>query len=451
MGLFDRFKKQKKEQDNGSSASTPAQESYQHAMTNFDEGDYQTALGSLVGAFRADANYVPAYQLAAKCLKELGATEEAVFFDNAVKNFNQAEPFKNLGVHFYEVGHYEMAIPLLEKAYSMDVADGEVRHDLAIVYTRRFQVDKAFELMKVASDSNDFWDHWFYYKLSILNLQTEGVAEGLEQLQIAVSQAPEGVDTSIPMQKLEEVKEMLARYESIGSPDKTIQHWQFIQYGNIILDYFEDSDDYVAGGRYVAAWGSNQSIKGILYKFKEYSKTLNLKFDRLCYLPEPHSEIVGRALALELAIEVEEYEAGQNHDHSLVVAANSFDFDEYNELSTVSPGQVLFALNHGWMEACSISPDISGLMSQTYSLPWAGGGLRFDPETGTAEQTEADERAPQEIANDIYNEELSENTNLDKLEFYVQRRELLKGIGEKAGNQRHNFMTESPVPGSYFG
>jgi hypothetical protein len=124
---------------------------------------------------------------------------------------------------------------------------------------------------------------------------------------------------------------------------------------------------------------------------------------------------------------------------------------EYQELGTIRNGQIVFSLNHSWLDAAAVTPDIIGFMTQTYVFPWNGGGFKLtDPEQGTLEETQPDSRQPEEIAADIFNAESEEPEADPHLEFYASRRDYLKGIGSEAGSSRYVFMIESPVPGSYF-
>lgn len=444
MKLFDLFK--------GKEDHSPAKEEYDQARQSYAAGSYQEAIRILSRGFSKDVNFQPLYQLTADCLDQLEAEEEAQLFKNTLSNFNQFESFYDLGRHFFDFGHYDMAIPFLQKANELKPTDDEVTHDLAIVFSRRFQIQKAIQVLEQNDPGGYFWNYWFWLKLKILAGDIAGVEEGLQDLSLVLDEEPHQEDVIIARQKVEEVKEILARYQQVQTPRIHIQDWHFIQYGGIILDFFEDDDNYVAGGRYVATWGSLPSIKEILHRLKIYTQEFGLEFTGIRYMPERNAEIVGLAAAKELDLPCTPYDPAQENKKVLIVAANSFEMDTCRELAEVRDGQVVFALNHAWLEAASIAPDIIGLMSQSYSFPWEGGGLRIiDLEQGGTERTEPDERSPQEIAADIFEEKVEQALDQERLDFYLSHREYLKAMGSKVNNHRFNFMIESPVPGSYFG
>ena len=140
--------------------------------------------------------------------------------------------------------------------------------------------------------------------------------------------------------------------------------------------------------------------------------------------------------------------------NSLIVGANSTDFDGFDELQKIKKGQVLFALNHYWLDSAQISPDICGFMTQTYSFPWDGGGIRIvdmKAEERKTEKIPPDTREESVIAEEISKLAVEQPNEDDNLSFYLNQKEFIKGIGSKVNDDRYNFMIESPIVGSYFG
>lgn len=447
MGIFDIFKS--KQQNN-----SEALEDYDKANTLFESGDYQESLRTLSWGFRKDINFKPLYKLAENNLIKLGGQEEASLFRNALKSFSKFEPFNNLGTHFYNEGHYDLALPFLKKAVQINPSNSDTVHDLAIVYSRRFNIKQAIKVLEKNNPKADFWNYWFLTKLRILNGQTQAIQSDINELLEVLNGEPDKESISIPLQKVNEIQESYNRLNLINKPKNHIRDWHFIQYGNIILDFFEDSDDYVAGGRYVASWGSNESIKEITTKLSYYLKQFAVTFNNIYYLNDRDSKIIGIVIGKELNIEAKEYSSKLNTENSLIIGANSTDFDGLDELQKISSRQVLFALNHFWLDSAQISPDICGFMTQSYSFPWTGGGLRvidMDAEKRETEQIPPDTREETLIATDIYNLASDKNKNEEDLAFYLKHKDYLKGIGDKVNENRYNFMIESPIAGSYFG
>ena len=176
-----------------------------------------------------------------------------------------------------------------------------------------------------------------------------------------------------------------------------------------------------------------------------------LSFQGVVSFKDRDSEIMGRLLAKEFGVSFSFYDPALPNRDCLIVSADSSYFQEHEELNTIRHGQVLLSINHSWLDSAAISPDIIGFMTQMYSFPWRGNGMRVvDMESRTIERIPPDNRSAEEIADDIFNQVLEPEDISTHLSFYAERKEYLKGIGSRTNNNRYNFMIESPVPGSYF-
>jgi tetratricopeptide (TPR) repeat protein len=445
MGLFDVFKKQ---DDN-----SPAKEDLAKAKENFDKGEFQETLRTLIWGFKKDVDYKPLYKLAADSLGKLNASDEQKLFEAINKNINDSNAFHNLGNFYFSIGHYDLAQTFYEKTLQLNPNNEEAPHDLAISYARRFQISKAVEVL-TNSKSNDFWNLYFLNKCKILDKKVDGVHKAINDLQSFLDGQPNQDDVAIPKMKVAELQETLQRFNTIPDIQTHIRDWQFIQYGGVVLDYFEEGKDseYVAGGRYVASWGSNESIKTIANKLKQFGDKLSISFQGIVSLNDRDSEIIGRLLAKEFGVSFNFYEPKNTNHGCLIVSSDSSHFAGHEELNTIQNGQIVFSVNHSWLDPSIVSPDIIGFMTQTYSFPWTGGGMRvIDMGRRNIERIPPDNRSAEEIATDIFNIQQQQEVIKKHLEFYADRKNYLKGIGEQTNNNRYNFMIESPVSGSYFG
>lgn len=443
MSFSDFFKKKK--------SDSPAEPLFQQARQQFDKGEHQQAFQTLASAFREDAAYKPLYEFAVQCLTALDAEEEKELFENAVNTFNKPEAFSRLGSHFSGAGDYMIAQPFLKRALALDSSNTDIAHDLAIAYARRFAIREAITVLESVNVHIDFWALWFLAKLKILNNEINDASVFIARLEKAFEGEANNDETEIPRLKVNELKEMLERHKTIGSPQTHIRDWQFIQYGGVVLDYFDSEDQYVAGGRYVASWGSHESIREIIGKLKDLVAALEVPLQAVKFLPDRNSQIVGMAVAKVMNLPGSLLNADEDNSQCLIVAADSASLNEY-EFNAVSNGQLIFALNHSWLQSAMISPDITGMMTQSYYFPWDGNGFKMvDPEKGTLEKTEPDNRSAEEIAADIANTSFETAGITELISFYKERKSHLKGISNKPNDQRHNFMVESPVPGAFFG
>ncbi len=435
--MFKIFKKKEKEDPN-----SPAKEDWLVAKEQFEKGEYQNSLSTLIIGFKKDIYYRPLYDLSGNCLDKLGGTEESQLFLKAKDNLNP-ETFKLLGNHFYNAEHYTLTRIFLEESFKKE-KDIEVANNLAIAYSRRFDTKKAQETLETVKNKFDFWTYWYYVKMKILNNDNEGTEQSIQELENAFDSNSNDENLIIPKQKVIELRESYERLKIVATPEGTIRDWQFIQYGTIILDFFFSEDQYVAGGRHVASWGNSESIKSILAALSKLSK--DKKIDSIVYGNNRDSEIIGKILSNLSNIKNEVYDTNKIYFNSLMLVSDSTGFNEFTNVEYITNNNITFSFNHNWLQANIICPDIIGLMSQSYTFPWNGGNFKMN-ENGITTRTEADDRSPEIIAKEISDCEIKDITPIDK--FYNKIINKLK-MNQNYGH-RYNFMIESPVPGSYFG
>lgn len=469
MRLFDRFRSTPPPPDDENNepgdAPSPAQDDYEAAQALAAQNEPAKALSHLTGGFEKDAAFRPLYELAAQCLRDLSGEDEAVLFDAALADFQNHKPFFDLGYHFIDVDHYRLAVPFLERAHLLAPGDALVASELAIAYTHQFQPQRGRDALQDVYQTASFWAAYQYFWCCLLcNSDLDEIADFVADGRNALAESNlSEEDLQGPAAALDKMERCLERLLLLGEDlqPQLVRDWHFIQYGAALLDFFDDRTDenglQVAGGRYVALWGSLPSIAGILHKLVRFLEALDRKPERLLYLPERDSEIIGIALGTLLNLPPEEAdETNIVGPDRLIVAADNRLLDDWRPLYLSFPNQTVFALNVHWTEDGSVTPDAGGLMTQTYYFPWRGEGITIDPETRETIPTPPDTRPSFEIAAELAatEGELDMGFDAEHLPFYVHLRDHLAGApsitppsGERA---RLRFNSDSPVPGAYF-
>ncbi len=80
--MFKIFKKKEKEDPN-----SPAKEDWLVAKEQFEKGEYQNSLSTLIIGFKKDIYYRPLYDLSGNCLDKLGGTEEKSIISKSERQF----------------------------------------------------------------------------------------------------------------------------------------------------------------------------------------------------------------------------------------------------------------------------------------------------------------------------------------------------------------------------
>lgn len=449
MGLFSFFKgKNEPEQ-------AKATELYAKAKSLFEAQDYSECLRTLTQGFSEDITYKPFYQLAVSCLEKLGGAEEAQLFKAALADFKNYKVFFDLGYHFIDVQHPTMARPFLEYAYHLHPQDDLVKQELSLACSARFDIARALMLMEEIREHH-FWTSFRTEWLRLLNGDGKRATAYIQTVEQNVLPGLDEEQRRETVRKLNELREMRDRLAALGPQrEQRIRDWHFIQYGGAILELMDEAETHVAGGRHVALWGGVELVQRVLLNLGRLLDATGNKPAKIAALPDRDSRILALAASALLHLPlVWDNGEGLDQEDTLIIAASAESLNASSELLDVRKGQLLFAFETNWLERHRYSPDITGVMAQHYTFPWAAGNLRVNPDTQQVERSPADMRAEKTIAEEIVAlkpENQPADAFAELLTFYSNVSEHLKGIGEQARTHRYVFIVDSPVPGSYFG
>ena len=430
-------------------------DSLAQAKENFAQGKFQECLRLLTFAFTENPDNKDCYVLAAMCLKQMSAEDEARLFEEALARFDNARAFFDLGYHFIDAGHNRLAVPMLERAFALAPGNSNIGLELAIASCALFNPQRARAVLAQCDLSTSFWVGYQFYWASLLCGITDGVEQfSKESRRQFLSQAAshEIRGALYALDKLDEMRIRVAIFKEIPP---LIQHWHFIQYGSAILDYFDDSNGQdglkVAGGRWVYVGISYMQLTITLNKLRRYMTELGKPAKQVLSMPDRDSVIIahGAAKILDLPLVVLAKPADAGQDDTLLVAAHNWNLAEA-PIERVQRGQLVFTFNHNWLEPGPNTADVIGLMSQYCTFPWSADRIVMDPRTNQRTEASEDRREPEEIAFEFGNQLSELGAEFDQLlQFYKDHLVYMKG-GRLGGNKRWRFITDSPVPGNYF-
>ncbi len=159
----------------------------------------------------------------------------------------------------------------------------------------------------------------------------------------------------------------------------------------------------------------------------DWLRLLKLMPRKIFLLDDPDSIIVGRAVAVRLAVDFEIADGdGYTYSKSLIVSADSRHLIA-PPLRTIFPGQVLYAFNLP-LETSAMAPDVASLVCPELRFPWQGKPLSARKITEFVEKIS---NAPFHSTNGDWAE---------RLEFFRARRNLLT-----AGNSKFNRLSLLPA------
>jgi len=451
---------------------SPAAADFERAKALFDQGEFPQSYEALLSGLRKDAGYPPLYPLAAETAERLGGHELQSLLEYAGNHLQDAGAFHALGEFYFDLDKYATAEIFYKRAFELDPNYEMAAHDLALTLARQFRPEEALEVLndRITTHPNqgNFWEIYVILKLLIFtkypDLDDPEMDAAILGVEARLGQDIQDPETrALYLEKFSEVWEARQRAIAFPATETHIRDWQFIQYGSILLDCHDDGDTYLAGGRYALCWGTQERILSMAHQLKQLLRGLEVPIQGVAALSDRDSEILGRLFAKVLEVPFSFYSGSEEHRGCLVVASRSSHlvWNACSGLSEVKNGQILFALDHDWLNPAKITPDIIGLMSQRYHFPWAGGGLQVvsregggfqlvPGEGGGFQLTVPDQRPAEDLASEIFALQVPETDIQALLDFYAKRKPYLKGIGTSGRNLRYEFSIESPVPGSFF-
>jgi hypothetical protein len=425
------------------------------AQQELERQNYPECLRLLTFAFVDKPGDRGCYELAARCLREMKAEDEAKLFESALAHFDDFRPFFDLGYHFIDAGHDRLAIPMLQRAFELAPGNSEVGLELAIALCGRFQPGVARQILMQCDLISSFWVAYQYFWSSLLCNIGDGAEQFIKESRRQFLAEAASHEIRGALYALDKLDEMRLRLQAIGEPLPLIRDWHFIQYGAAVLDYFDDRDGQegfkVAGGRWVYIGVSYQQLAITITKLKRFLSTLGREPSLVLSLPDRDSAIIAQGVAniFKLPLTVVSDPSSVGWEDSLLVAANNFNYAG-TQIERVLKRQTVFSFNLDWLSQGPSTPDVVGLMSQYCVLPWSKDRLVADPETGERMSAGEDTRAPELIAEEFSQEVDDMDPSFSEvLDFYKKHALYLKG-GRLGGGKRWRFITDSPVPGSYF-
>ncbi|MFX1537415.1 MAG: hypothetical protein ACFFDI_24675 [Promethearchaeota archaeon] len=423
------------------------------ARKSIKQGNFKEALQYIRLGLEEDTSCIDLYKVALICLHQLGNEKEISLFSAALENFEDAQPFSDLCRYFLSQGRMtlRLATSFLKRTLSLDPGRINVATELASAYNYHFQPCEAVEILSQPNLKQHFLSckglqcetcielNWS----KLLCNKTKGVREFIDKSRDVASNDEETLAV------LDKLSDILDRLKAFPNPKPLVQNWHFIQYGAAILNYCDKDDDSlsIAGGRWVSLHGSFKSITNIIWRLKRFLTEMDWFPERVVGLRDIDSEIIGRATAEILNLPFE-LAAGESLAKAgiLIIAANNWILTDPS-LEIVQENQTVFSLNLHWLQHSGYTPDVAGLMTQFYHLPWKQD--EYDPKNKKAMQTSPDSRLAKEIATELTKTSPEEDPHFDQImEFYRARAAYLK-VKHK-GARRIQFLRDSPVPGAYY-
>ncbi|MDO9017618.1 MAG: hypothetical protein Q8S73_36595 [Deltaproteobacteria bacterium] len=191
---------------------------------------------------------------------------------------------------------------------------------------------------------------------------------------------------------------------------RSLTAWHAVINGTVLLHESPYGYDEGMSGRYAFVSDSPGLMREGVERLCAWLTAVGRRPSRVVAAPDRSSRILALATARRLQVPVVVWSPGEASD-GLVVA---WDLDAVGDpgflqaLHEHAPDQVLFAHASAWVAPFAYAPDVTTLLYQTITHPYAGGALRVDPATGQVGPVAADERDIAALADEVLRDDAGE-------------------------------------------
>ncbi|MFK7818931.1 MAG: hypothetical protein AB8G99_09435 [Planctomycetaceae bacterium] len=255
------------------------------------------------------------------------------------------------------------------------------------------------------------------------------------------------------------IRDWVHRADQVGSvsalDNQDLRGWHYVTTGGVLTHLSPHGFPDPMCGRYAMLGDSPGRVHQGVIDLKRLANRYDWQPTSITPLDNRSSQIVGHAVARSLDLPLRSWTEEGSNSNTIVVAYDLSSFDDltrYKNLREREPHQILFSHALCWVRSCPFAPDVVTLLHQYNTAPWDS-QMRIDPDSNQTTQTEPDERAPEQIADDILSAEPeSEGTDIADANAPALSDDLLDAIRPfpTATPTRENFWESSPVKSASF-
>lgn len=309
-----------------------------------------------------------------------------------------------IGYDLHEHNQFAMAATFLSRANELAPRTLPIAKELALTFERMMAPEEAVRVLEEAGF--DKTDPMCAYLVG-LNSTMCGRLEDLPQRVAALRDAPGSQNTQFWADQLESFwRRWSAIRERVPVHGLALTAWQAIVNGTVLLHESPYGYPDPMRGRYAFVQDSPELMQEGITMMASVLTAAGRVPRKVIAAPDRPSRILALAASKRLGLPVDEWSG--SHYNALVVAwdlANIEDEGVVEALGHHRPGQVLWSHASNWVKPFQYSPDVTTLLCQEITHPWAGGALQLDPETNETNEASPDPRSDEELAEEILNAE----------------------------------------------
>ncbi|MFT3712185.1 MAG: hypothetical protein QM817_31460 [Archangium sp.] len=385
------------------------------AQKQHAEGKTQDAYRTLRGVFsgvgeslRDDALFFDAISLLATLSHTFGATKVSAALKQCVAKRDDTQMLYDAAYQLYEEQQFAPASALLFRANRLAPGQPGIIAELSSALEAQLRYGEAALVLEQSNTAET--EPLCAYLAGFNWLMTGDLERASSHLKRLATETDERMVFQRNM-----LAGMVARAEAMRAAGISLEGlaltaWQGAINGTVLLHESPHGYEQPMHGRYAFVSDSAGLQREGLERLKVVLSATNSAPARIVSAPGRESRLLGLAAAKTLGAPVAEWTPGSEKG-ALVVAwtLESVPTDELlKALSTHAPANRLFVHASSWVEPFGYAPDVTTLLHQTITHPYAGGALRVDPATQKVTRSEPDTRADEVLVEEIVAAKISD-------------------------------------------
>lgn len=378
------------------------------AQQQFTEGKVQdsyrtlrTVFSTVGEALRDDALFLDAISLLAKLSREFKATKVAEALDQCSAQRDAPQALYDAAYQLYEEQQFAPAAALLYRANRLAPGQPGIVAELSSALEAQQRYGEAALALEQSGTA-----------------EREGICAYLAGFNWLMSGDLERATTHLKRLDGETEERMVfqrtmlaglvARAEAMRAAKLSLEGlaltaWQGAINGTVLLHESPHGYEDAMRGRYAFVSDSAALQREGLERLKAVLAAANAAPAKIVSAPGRESRLLGLAASRVMNAPVQPWSTGAEKG-ALVVAwsMESVTDDAFFDALAMHQGATrLFVHASSWVEPFGFAPDVTTLLHQTITHPYAGGALRVDPGTNAVTRSAPDERSDDALAEEI--------------------------------------------------
>ncbi len=345
--------------------------------------------------------FADAFAVFTRIAEQFGDEEFTNRVRYVAQNPNDVQGLYDLGFGLYEQSQFGIAAGVLARADKLAPAEPAIVSELVCALEGFNNCQSAVNVLKryPKMTAKQFL---FAYLMAFNCLMSGDVATAVE----FAATLPKLTEDDAHEAMAQRIYDFLARAQKVGGvcalDDNDLRGWNYVTTGGVLTMLSPHGYPDPMRGRFAYLRDSYENIRVGLESLKTIVEHKRMKPKCIFALPGRDSQIVATAASLVFNLPLEQWPTEDGTGKPGIIVGYDFGKADLNlePLSIHRANQLLFSHAIQWTLSLPVAPDVVTLQHQMLVAPWEP-CIQADKDSSGTSQTLADDRAPELIAKEI--------------------------------------------------